>query len=192
MKKKSKRILIVVLLGVPLLLVGIYFLFPKIPLTLALKAQQHAAGLEREEINIQGHRISYLSGGTGEPLVLLHGFGGDKNHWVRMAKYLTPHFHVIAPDLPGFGENDRDPSLRYSVQDQVERIHNFANALNLKSFHLGGNSMGGHIAGAFAEKYPESVKSLWLLAPRGSGFRKKERIRRTIGERKEPPTDKQR
>ncbi|MDQ1335060.1 MAG: Alpha/beta hydrolase [Thermodesulfobacteriota bacterium] len=167
MRKRSKRIVIAGLLAIPLVLVGIYFFIPQIPLALALKAQQRAAGVEQKEIQVHGNPIPYLSGGTGEPLILLHGFGGDKNHWVRIAKYLTTHFQVIAPDLPGFGEGNRDPSLRYGISDQVERVHDFAEALHLKSFHLGGNSMGGQIAGAFAARYPQSVKTLWLLAPGG-------------------------
>jgi len=167
MRKRSKRILIAGLLAIPLVLTGIYFFVPQIPLALALKAQQRAAGLEQKEIQVKGHPVPYLTGGAGEPLVLLHGFGGDKNHWVWIAKYLTPHFTVIAPDLPGFGESDRDLSLRYGISDQVERVHDFAAALHLKSFHLGGNSMGGQIAGAFAARYPQDVKTLWLLAPGG-------------------------
>jgi pimeloyl-ACP methyl ester carboxylesterase len=167
MRKRSKRIFIAGLLAIPLVLAGIYLFVPQIPLALALKAQQRAAGVEEKEIQVKGHPVPYLTGGTGEPLVLLHGFGGDKNHWVRIAKYLTPHFTVIAPDLPGFGETDRDISLRYGISDQVERVHDFAEALHLKSFHLGGNSMGGQIGGAFAARYPQDVKSLWLLAPGG-------------------------
>jgi abhydrolase domain-containing protein 6 len=167
MRKGSKRILIAGLLAIPLVLAGIYFFVPQVPLAIALNAQQRAAGLEQKEIQVQGHPVPYLTGGRGEPLVLLHGFGGDKNHWVRIAKYLTPHFTVIAPDLPGFGETDRDLSLRYGISDQVDRVHDFVEAFHLKSFHLGGNSMGGQIAGAFAAKYPQDVKTLWLLAPGG-------------------------
>jgi pimeloyl-ACP methyl ester carboxylesterase len=167
MRKRSKRILIAGLLAIPLVLAGIYFFVPQVPLALALKAQQRAAGVEQKEIQVEGHPIPYLTGGTGEPLVLLHGFGGDKNHWVRIAKYLTPHFRVIAPDLPGFGETDRDLSLRYGISDQVDRVHDFVEALGLTAFHLGGNSMGGQIAGAFAARYPKDVKTLWLLAPGG-------------------------
>ena len=51
--------------------------------------------------------------------------------------------------------------------DQVERLHAFARALGLAQFHLGGNSMGGWIAGAYAAGYPHQVQSLWLLAPGG-------------------------
>jgi len=167
MKKGSKRILTAGLLAPLLVLAGIYFFVPQIPLYLALKAQQRTAGVEQKEIQVKGHPVPYLTGGTGEPLVLLHGFGGDKNHWVRIAKYLTPHFRVIAPDLPGFGEVARDPSLRYGISDQVERLHDFVEARGLTMFHLGGNSMGGQIAGAFAAKYPQHVKTLWLLAPGG-------------------------
>ncbi len=167
MRKRSKRILIAGLLAIPLVLAGIYFFVPQIPFALALKAQQCAAGVEQTEIQVKGRSIPYLTGGTGEPLVLLHGFGGDKNHWVRIARYFTPYYQVIAPDLPGFGEGDRDLSLRYGISDQVDRVHDFVEALGLPAFHLGGNSMGGQIAAAFAVKYPQEVRTLWLLAPGG-------------------------
>jgi len=45
-------------------------------------------------------------------LVLVHGFVGDKDNFTRMARFLTPHFRVIQPDLPGFGDATAQPSMR--------------------------------------------------------------------------------
>ncbi len=152
------------------LLVGlavVYFLFPGVLLTLATQAERRAADFEQREVDIVGHRIAYLIGGEGDVLVLLHGFGADKDNWTRVAKYLTPHFHVIAPDLPGFGDSSREPKARYALDDQVDNVDAFVQALDLSAFHIGGNSMGGAIAGLYAARHPDMVKSVWLLAPGG-------------------------
>ncbi|MGH7821754.1 MAG: alpha/beta fold hydrolase, partial [Candidatus Binatia bacterium] len=162
-----KKALLAPLVAVTVVLVIVYFFFPGLTLALAERAELVAAGLERGEIDVAGHHVVYLSGGSGEPVVLLHGFSAEKNNWVRVARYLTAHVRVIAPDLPGFGESTRDPNARYGTAEQVERVRAFVQALGLRSFHLGGNSMGGQIAAVYAAKYPGEVKSLWLLAPGG-------------------------
>ena len=152
------------------LLVGlavVYFLFPSVPLTLATQAERRAANFEQREVDIAGHHIAYLIGGQGDVLVLLHGFGADKDNWSRVARDLTPHFQVIAPDLPGFGDSSREPKASYAFDDQVDNVHAFVQALNLNTFHIGGNSMGGAIAGLYAARHPDMVTSVWLLAPAG-------------------------
>src|ERR1700710_2020288 len=81
------------------------FLFPAQFARAAANAERGAAGLERKETDIPGLHVVYLEGGQGKPLLLLHGFGADKDNWTRVARYLTPHFHVFALDLPGYGES---------------------------------------------------------------------------------------
>lgn len=166
--KQSK--VVRVLLGgllVVVLLIGLAWWFPQVTFSLAQGWERRRAGLAETTIDVADHRIVYLAGGAGDPLLLLHGFGANKDNWVRVARYLTPHFHVIAPDLPGFGESTHDPNARYAIDDQVQRLHTFVQALGLEAFHLGGNSMGGHLAGIYAARYPDEIKSLWLLAPAG-------------------------
>jgi pimeloyl-ACP methyl ester carboxylesterase len=85
-----------------------------------------------------------------------------------MARFLTPHFRVIQPDLPGFGDATRDPAARYRMSDQVERLHAFLQALGVQKVILGGNSMGGFIACEYAARFPEQVKALWLLDAAGT------------------------
>jgi abhydrolase domain-containing protein 6 len=165
-RRKVSRLLLGGLL-VFVLLIGVTWWFPQGTLFLAQNVERYRAGLTESIVEVANHRIVYLSGGTGDHLLLLHGFGADKDNWVRVARYLTPHFHVIAPDLPGFGESTHDPQARYAIDDQVQRLHAFVQALDLGGFHLGGNSMGGNIAGIYAARYPGEIKSLWLLAPGG-------------------------
>jgi pimeloyl-ACP methyl ester carboxylesterase len=154
---------------VALLLSGLlsYYLAPGLLFGLATALGRRSAGLRLAHTQVDGHRIAYLHGGQGEPLLLLHGFGANKDHWALVARLLTPHFRVIAPDLPGFGDSSRLASARYGVEEQLARIAAFVAALGLDSFHLGGNSMGGYLATLYALRHPRQVKSLWLLAPAG-------------------------
>nr|ADH59406.1 esterase/lipase [uncultured bacterium] len=148
-------------------LVGVYFLFPEVTSDLLLKVERSTGGLKQRSIEVDGLRIEYLEGGKGDVLVLLHGFSANKDNWARIGKYLTPYFRVIAPDLPGFGESSLDPGGDYSIGVQVERVKAFIRALGIKSLHLGGSSMGGGIAGAYAARYPDDLKSLLLISPGG-------------------------
>ncbi|UCF85907.1 MAG: alpha/beta hydrolase [Desulfobacteraceae bacterium] len=167
MANKTKKILILTPLVIILGLVGVYFLFPGVMVDLLRTIERSAGRLEQHSITVNGLRIEYLEGGKGDALVLLHGFGANKDNWTRFGKYITPHFRVIAPDLSGFGESSSDPDADYTISAQAERVNAFVQALRIKSFHLGGSSMGGSIAGAYASTYPEELKSLLLISPGG-------------------------
>lgn len=145
-----------------------FYLSPEQAVRRALQLERSLAGLQRREAALpDGLRVVYLEGGKGEPLVLLHGFGGNKDGFVRAAKYLTPRYRVVIPDLVGFGESSKPPKADYSPRAQAERLRAFAKELGIAKPHLGGNSMGGHIALTYAALHPNEVASLWLLAPGG-------------------------
>jgi pimeloyl-ACP methyl ester carboxylesterase len=130
--------------------------------------QRWRCGLTRNEIEIPGGlRYVYLEGGQGEPLLLLHGFGANKDNFAPVARYLTPHFRVIAPDHIGFGESSHPRDVDYAPPMQAMRLRSFMEALGIKRFHLGGSSMGGQISLTYAALYPADVASLWLLDPGG-------------------------
>lgn len=134
----------------------------------AMNAERAQSGLARKEIVLQdGLRYVYLEGGQGEPLMLLHGFGGNKDNFTRAARFLTPHYRVIVPDNVGFGESSHPQQADYTSAAQVERLRTLAQALGIKTLHVGGNSMGGQIALTYAALYPNEVASLWLLNPAG-------------------------
>ena len=130
----------------------------------AYAMERSRAGLVRKEIALpDGTHIVYLEGGSGAPLVLVHGFGADKDNFTRVARYLTPHYRVIVPDLVGFGESSHRTDVDYHYAAQAQRLHDFTQALGLSRFDLGGNSMGGGIAMSLAAQHPQEVASLWLL-----------------------------
>ncbi len=100
-------------------------------------------------------------------VLMVHGFGGSKDHWTRLAARLPQDLHLVALDLPGFGESPRDPTATYAVAAQVARLKRFVDAHALHGVHLMGNSMGGRIAAEYALAFPGDVASLVLFDPAG-------------------------
>ncbi len=148
--------------------VGFLWLFPEQAARMALASERKKAGLIRYELVLPGGLpCAYLAGGRGEPLMLLHGFGANKDIFIGVAQFLTQHYRVIIPDLTGFGESGHPREADYSPPAQVARVRQLANALGLGRMHLGGNSMGGQIAMTFGALHPNEVSSLWLLDPAG-------------------------
>jgi pimeloyl-ACP methyl ester carboxylesterase len=135
---------------------------------IGLALERRISGLTTRTLHVDGFDMPYLEGGKGDVLLLIHGFGGDKDNFTRIARFLTPHYRVIIPDLPGFGDATRDPKASYAMADQVARIHGFITQLGIARLHLGGNSMGGFISAQFTVPYGHMVQSLWLLDPGGT------------------------
>jgi len=143
-------------------------LWPAASCALTLRMARRNAGLTEAEEWVEGQRVPYLLGGQGEPLLLVHGFGGDKDNFTPVAGLLSRHYRVLIPDLPGFGEAGRDPNANYHIADQVRHLVAFMDQLGLARVHLGGSSMGGFIATELAARHPERVASLWLLSAAGT------------------------
>lgn len=131
---------------------------------LALTAERMSCGLRRRHCNVGGHRWHYLEGGSAraETLVLLHGFGADKDNWSRFARGLRRDFRILIPDLPGFGENACLPGQDYSMQAQAARLHDFLQSRGVQRCHIAGSSMGGHLAAVYAQRHASQVQSLGL------------------------------
>jgi len=165
MKKFIKYGMIVIVV-VAVLLAAFYFLFPETVFNLAIDAQRRSADLVKKEVLVDDHRIVYLEGGTGETIVLLHGFGGYKDQWTAFAKYLKG-YHVVIPDISGFGESSQVPTDNYSVESQVGRIDRFVEVLKLDKFHMAGNSLGGAYAATYGARHPGKVLTLALLDTAG-------------------------
>jgi pimeloyl-ACP methyl ester carboxylesterase len=174
--KKAILILLAVLLITP---VVIYFAFPGVLYKASLALERKKAGLEEKVIKVQDHEIVYLEGGTGDTIVLVHGFACHKDYWTPFAKYLTPEFHVVALDVPGFAESSRIEDQSYNMTSQALRLDQFVSALKLSNFHIAGNSMGGTISGRYAALFPDKVLTLGLIDTGGvSSCEKSELLRR--------------
>lgn len=155
-------ILIIAALAVPVLL---YFLAPRVFFNAARATLRRKGGLVAKTIRVGDLDWPYLDGGdpAGVPLVLVHGFAGDKDNWAFYAPYLKGPYRLIFPDLPGFGDTRRNPALDHSGVKQAERLGEFLTALGIERCHLGGNSMGGYIALLFALAHPARLRSLTLF-----------------------------
>jgi pimeloyl-ACP methyl ester carboxylesterase len=164
-QKNLKPFIGILILLLVLGLVALYYLSPDWMARSALALERFKAGLKKESLTTNNVRFVYLTGGKGPAMVLLHGFGGSKDNFTRMAARLSDDYKIIIPDLPGFGESTRNAAWNYAMPAQASRLHAFITALGIPSFHLAGNSMGGGIATEYAARHPERVKSLCLLAP---------------------------
>ena len=136
----------------------------------ALQLQADAAGLQPRQINVAGFDWVYLENGLkGQKptLLLVHGFGASKENWLDLSRHLKDDFHLVLVDLPGHGETSFDPAQKYDLDDQVQRLHAFTQAIGISQFHMIGNSMGGGISALYAGTYPGTVASTILLNPAG-------------------------
>lgn len=159
------KILLVLIFAPLIALALLYFLFPEQLVQIMRWLMRRRARLVRKTVTVDGRTWPYLEGGDpSKPvLVMVHGFGADKDHWTFYAPWMTRDYHLIAPDLPGFGENDRDGELPFDVTSQAARLKAFLDALGIERPHLGGNSMGGWIALRFAIDYPDRLRTLTLM-----------------------------
>ena len=159
--KKFLLIILAILIAVPAVM---YFFMPATLYSMTLNRERKRAGLELRTIKADGHTFPYLEGGrdNAETILLLHGFASEKDHWVRFAKYMKG-YHVIIPDLPGFGDNSRIMEQSYDVSVQVDRIKKFLDMIGVKKCHIAGNSMGGNICALFAARYPDMTASVVLV-----------------------------
>ena len=149
--------------------IGLNWLAPLATARWLRNALRRVAGLQARVIDVQGRPFPYLVGGSGQALVLVHGFTADKDTWGAVSRHLTHKYTVIAPDLPGFGDATRDPQANYSLDVQVENLRAFLHIMGLARVHLGGNSMGGGVVALYAAKYPQEVASLWLIDAAATG-----------------------
>lgn len=109
--------------------------------------------------------VRYLEGGSGTPLVFLHGAGGALQGDPFLAK-LAQKYHVYAPLLPGYGDSEECPELR-DMLDFTLHTWDVVDALGLKNPILVGHSMGGMIAAEMAAVAPHDVTRLGLICPAG-------------------------
>jgi abhydrolase domain-containing protein 6 len=161
-----KKILILILVVIVAAVAG-YYLFPEKIAGYMIDKARSNAGLTRKEVKIDDHNIVYLEGGKGPAIVLLHGYTGNKDNWIRFAPYLTKNCHVVIPDIPGYGESSKLATASYDLSSQMTRIHKFIQAIDLKKFNIAGNSMGGFLAGTYTVRYPDEILSLGLFNAAG-------------------------
>ncbi len=162
-----------IVIAVAALGLAVYFAAPGVLLRGAITWQTWRDGLHRHAVQVGDTRWVYFEGGKadGPPLILVHGYGGSYANWLLTARYLTGNFHVIIPDLPGWGASTRLAGASYGYPAQVARLHGFTDALQLGRIAVAGHSMGGAIAGLYAATYPQNVAALVLIDSAGVPFK---------------------
>jgi 3-oxoadipate enol-lactonase len=108
--------------------------------------------------------IAFDDVGSGAPLVLLHAFPLDRRMWWATASALAAHRRVISPDLRGFGETPL--AAPYSIADLADDLARLMDALGLSRATVGGMSMGGYVALAFAARHGARLEGLILADTR--------------------------
>jgi pimeloyl-ACP methyl ester carboxylesterase len=117
-------------------------------------------------VEVAGARIHYLDKGTGPPIVILHGLGGQMGNFTyALLERLTDEFRVILMDRPGSGYSTRAPGATGRLTEQAAIVAQFIRKLGLERPLLVGHSLGGAIALTVALDHPEVVKGLALIAP---------------------------
>lgn len=135
---------------------------------LAYGLERLRSGLSFRRLELLDFKMAYLEGGKGEPLVLIHGFAGEKDDWNAVAAQLRRRYHVYAIDLPGAGESTRPGNNKYDPVSQARRLGAFKKKLGiLDKVHLVGIHTGATAAGLYAGVSPGEVKSLTMIEPFG-------------------------
>ena len=112
---------------------------------------------------INGVKIGYEVSGSGFPIVLLMGLGGNRKDWHEQVPVFAQHYRTITYDHRGTGESDK-PETGYSIDQFADDCIGLLDHLDLNRAHLVGYSMGGRIAQLIASRYPSRVAGLVLAA----------------------------
>jgi len=143
---------------------------PTIDIQSVLQQERAWTGMETKRVKVGDIEWAYSEGGpSGKPtLLLVHGLAGSRDNWNRLARYLTPHYHVIIPDLPGQGDSKVPNDFDYSIPNLTEKLRRFAEAIKIENgLNIAGHSMGGSISLLYAAQYPVDTKSLFLIDSAG-------------------------
>jgi pimeloyl-ACP methyl ester carboxylesterase len=124
--------------------------------------------LPLQHVSIHGHDVGFRRGGSGEPILLIHGLAGSSRTWDDVIPTLTEHYDVIAPDLLGHGESAK-PVGDYSLGAFASGLRDFLAVLGVPSVTIVGHSFGGGVAMQLAYQHPRLVDRLVLVGSGGLG-----------------------
>ena len=127
---------------------------------------QNSINLKKHLYNYGIDELAYFDEGKGrQTILLIHGFGEDHGVWKNQIEFLSAHYRIIAPNLPGVHckplaiHHSQAPSIRM----YVEVLHELMHHLGIEQYFIVGHSMGGYIGLSFADYYINHVQGLILL-----------------------------
>jgi pimeloyl-ACP methyl ester carboxylesterase len=146
------------------------------------------AGLEPKRVRAGKTEIGYYLGSKKGPTVmLLHGFGTDKDQWLALVPHLeAAGYHVVVPDMPGFGSNFREIDAKYDATTLARQMRAFAKSIDVGMFHLVGHSVGAIVAASYAYAMPVEVASLTLIEPLGLKAPNQSELDKALARRQNP------
>ena len=122
---------------------------------------------ERLRIETTGAEINLVHGGSGPPLLLLHGYPQTHFMWHAVAPELAEQFHVVCPDLRGYGDSSKPPSTAdhtpYSKRAMASDLAQIMAALGYGRFLLAGHDRGARVAHRLALDYPDKVGKICVM-----------------------------
>src|ERR1700691_5951657 len=170
--RRSWRGLVLVLL---LLTLGFGVLAWRNPLWLVDKqvdARLRLQGVHSEFVTVNGYKMHYLVGGSGRPLVLVHGLGSRGLDWANLIPRLIEGGHrVYAVDLLGYGRSAQPKDAGYSISDQAVMVEGVLDSQHLQQVDMAGWALGGGSAVGGARAGPERIRRLVLLDSAGLRFK---------------------
>lgn len=128
-------------------------------------------GFHNESTVIRGQRIHYYEGGSGRPILLIHGLGSRAEDWANLMPQLKrAGFHVYAIDLLGYGSSARPEAASYSIPEEAGYVEDFLQDRRLGHVSVAGWSMGGWVAMRVALDQPQRIDRLVLCDAAGIRF----------------------
>ena len=118
--------------------------------------------VEQLKLKIDDHHVHCLKGGSGPPILLIHGGASDSQDWAATIDALAHSYTLYAPDMIGYGLSERKKD-GYCLSDFVKSTQTLIHKLNLNSLVLVGHSLGGRVCLEIALRYPDMVTGLVLV-----------------------------
>jgi pimeloyl-ACP methyl ester carboxylesterase len=128
--------------------------------------------IQEKFVNIGENKIRFLEYGQSNDdiIVLVHGLGASAERWEKVIPYLDKKYHLIIPDVIGFGYSDK-PNVDYTVEFFVNFLADFLKVMGIKKTAIIASSLGGHIAAECAINQNKSIQKIILVAPSGINSR---------------------
>jgi pimeloyl-ACP methyl ester carboxylesterase len=117
-------------------------------------------------VELASARLHVVDRGQGPPVLLIHGIAGNLRHFTYgVADRLAAHYRVVAVDRPGCGYSTRSPDAPVSLQAQADTMAELLDKLKIERAVIVGHSLGGAVALSLAQRHPQRVAALALVAP---------------------------